>query len=290
MIGFVNILKPAGESSSRTVQFVKHILINRLGCDKKIKVGHFGTLDPNACGVLPIAIGTACRLFDITLDKVKVYKATIIFGKDSVTLDDSGEITKVVDCDITKGELEKVLSEFPKEYPQLPPKISAKSVGGVRAYKLARSGVEFELEPRDVKIYSLRLLECLDKNSFSIYVKCSAGTYIRSLCRDIGEKLGVPAIMGSLFREQSGEFCLDSAVDKDTFENNPQKCIIPVDLVLKDIEKIKFNEIKLEKLKNGVRLKIDKVYESAVVVDEYDTIYGIGKTFDGEFGFTTRLR
>ncbi len=290
MIGFVNIYKPSGESSSRTVQFVKHVLINKLGANKKIKVGHFGTLDPNACGVLPIAIGTACRLFDYTLDKIKVYEATVIFGKNTDTLDDCGEVFEEIDCDVSEESLKAVIQNFPTSYAQIPPKVSAKSVGGVRAYKLARSGVDFALEAREVKIFNLELLKKIEKNKYSILVECSAGTYIRSLCRDLGEMLGVPAIMGDLLRRKSGEFDLSTAVDKSEFENNPTKYILPVDIVLKDKEKAIFDGLLLEKLKNGVRVPVDKEYADAVVVDNCEIIYGIGRTFNGEFGFTTRLR
>lgn len=290
MLGFVNVYKPSGESSSRTVQFVKHVLINKLGENKKIKVGHFGTLDPNACGVLPIAIGTACRLFDCTLDKVKRYKATVIFGKETDTLDEGGTVLNSVDCDVDEQALLKVIENFPKSYAQIPPKVSAKSIGGVRAYKLARSGVEFDLKAREVQIYSLELLEKLKKNTYVIRVTCSAGTYIRSLCRDLGEKLGVPAIMGDLLREKSGEFTLDRSVSKEDFETEPQKYILPVDFVLNGKEKLCFDDITLEKLKNGIRIPYEKDCADVLMCDNDGLIYGLGATFNGELGFTTRLR
>ena len=280
MIGFVNVFKPSGESSSRTVQFVKRVLINTLGEDKKIKVGHFGTLDPNASGVLPIAIGTACRLFDLTLDKIKVYKAELIFGRTTDTLDACGQVLNQVDVDVSFDDLKKAIEIFPKEYDQIPPKVSAKSIGGVRAYQLARRGVEFELQTKKVKVYNLELIEKIEKNKFLIRVECSAGTYIRSLCRDIGEMLDTPAIMGDLLREKSGEFDLSNAVDKEEFARNPEKYILPIDIVLRNKKRYVFEGKELEKLKNGVRLQSLNGVDEGLIVDNSGKIYGLGKTFD----------
>ena len=290
MIGFVNVFKPSGESSSRTVQFVKRVLINTLGEDKKIKVGHFGTLDPNASGVLPIAIGTACRLFDLTLDKIKVYKAELIFGITTDTLDACGQVLDQVDVDVSFDDLKKAIEIFPKEYDQIPPKVSAKSIGGVRAYQLARRGVEFELQTKKVKVYNLELIEKIEKNKFLIRVECSAGTYIRSLCRDIGEMLDTPAIMGDLLREKSGEFDLSNAVDKEEFARNPEKYILPIDIVLRNKKRYVFEGKELEKLKNGVRLQSLNGVDEGLIVDNSGKIYGLGKTFDNEFGFYIRLQ
>lgn len=290
MIGFVNVFKPSGESSSRTVQFVKRVLINTLGENKKIKVGHFGTLDPNASGVLPIAIGTACRLFDLTLDKIKVYKAELIFGRTTDTLDACGQVLNQVDVDVSFDDLKKAIEIFPKEYDQIPPKVSAKSIGGVRAYQLARRGVEFELQTKKVKVYNLELIEKIEKNKFLIRVECSAGTYIRSLCRDIGEMLDTPAIMGDLLREKSGEFDLSNAVDKEEFARNPEKYILPIDIVLRNKKRYVFEGKELEKLKNGVRLQSLNGVDEGLIVDNSGKIYGLGKTFDNEFGFYIRLQ
>ena len=290
MIGFVNVFKPSGESSSRTVQFVKRVLINTLGENKKIKVGHFGTLDPNASGVLPIAIGTACRLFDLTLDKIKVYKAELIFGITTDTLDACGQVLDQVDVDVSFDDLKKAIEIFPKEYDQIPPKVSAKSIGGVRAYQLARRGVEFELQTKKVKVYNLELIEKIEKNKFLIRVECSAGTYIRSLCRDIGEMLDTPAIMGDLLREKSGEFDLSNAVDKEEFARNPEKYILPIDIVLRNKKRYVFEGKELEKLKNGVRLQSLNGVDEGLIVDNSGKIYGLGKTFDNEFGFYIRLQ
>ncbi len=288
MIGFVNVFKPEGESSSKTVQFVKHVLINKLGCDKKIKVGHFGTLDPDASGVLPIAVGNACRLFDFSLDKVKIYRAEIVFGIETTTLDTHGEIICKAECDVLESDFISVLENFPKTYDQIPPNISAKSVGGVRAYKLARQGKEFSLPPKEVNIFNLKYIGKKATNVFEFEVECSAGTYIRSLCRDIGLRMNLPAVMGALLRLKSGEFEISQSVQKEDFELNPIAYILPVNIVLHKIPELKVGKNDLIKMKNGLSLSVDidcgiyKIYDEGVAV-------GLAKVEEGKIKFITRL-
>lgn len=289
MLGFVNIFKPSGETSSRTVQFVKWTLIKRFGLDKKLKVGHLGTLDPEASGVLPVAIGNACRLFDYSLDKIKVYKAEIIFGKVTSTLDIFGEILQEVECDVDEEELKKAVSDFPKTYDQVPPNVSAKSIGGVKAYKLARQGVQFTLPSKSVNIHELKLVEKIDKNKYVIMLTCSAGTYVRSVCRDLGEILGVPACMGNLLRLQSGEFDVKNATTKEKFEENPLKYILPPDLVVEKFPKLNVTEDVLVKLKNGLEQQTDAVDGLYRIYDNEDLV-GLAKVQNGVNKFVTRLR
>ncbi len=289
MLGFVNIYKPEGETSSRTVQHVKHVLINKLGCDKKIKVGHFGTLDPDACGVLPIAVGNACRLFDFSLNKTKIYLAQIVFGVETDTLDTHGKIIKSVDCDVLQDDLIQKLQEFPKIYDQIPPNVSAKSVGGVRAYKLARQGVEFSIPPKKVEIFDLSFVRKVDKNIFEISVECSSGTYIRSLCRDIGNLMGIPASMGRLERLKSGEFGVSTAVTKEEFESNPKECLISPDFILKNIPICDVSGDILLKMKNGV--VIDCAYpDGEYKIIENNCVVGLAKVDNGKIKFSTRLQ
>lgn len=289
MIGFVNVFKPEGETSSRTVQFVKHVLINKIGCDKKIKVGHFGTLDPEASGVLPIAVGNACRLFDYSLNKRKVYRAEVHFGLTTDTLDIFGNTIEEVDVSISSSQVESIISSFPREYDQIPPNVSAKSVGGVRAYKLVRQGVDFTLPAKRVSIYELRFLGQSSKNVFEIEVECSAGTYIRSLCRDLGEALGVPACMGKLLRLKSGEFSTSNSVTKEDFEKNPEKYIIPVDILLTSFLEYKPCDNDLIKMKNGVLIDCD-LEGGLYKIFEKDIIVGLAEVKDGKIKFTTRLQ
>lgn len=289
MLGFVNVYKPAGETSSRTVQFVKWTLIKGFGLDKKLKVGHFGTLDPEASGVLPIAIGNACRLFDYSLDKIKVYKAEIVFGKVTSTLDVFGEVLSEVECNVGEEDLKKAISQFPRSYEQVPPNVSAKSVGGVKAYKLARQGVQFTLPSKTVTVHELNFVEKVDANKYVISLTCSAGTYVRSVCRDIGEILGVPACMGSLTRLKSGEFDIENAVTKEDFEKDPLKYIIPPDVVVEKLPRLCVTPDVLVRLKNGLQEYTDAPDGNYRIYDKDDLI-GITRVQDGVNKFITRLR
>lgn len=289
MLGFVNVYKPSGETSSRTVQFVKWTLVKRFGLSKKLKVGHFGTLDPEASGVLPIAIGNACRLFDYSLDKIKVYEAEIIFGYTTSTLDVFGEILDKVECEINESKLKEAIAAFPKTYDQIPPNVSAKSVGGVKAYKLARQGVDFTLPSKKVDIHELTYLKQLDKNKFLIRLTCSAGTYVRSVCRDIGEVLGIPAIMGNLLRLKSGEFDLSKAVKKEDFELDPLKYIITPDVVVEKFPILEVDSNTLQKLKNGLEQYTDKE-DGLYRIYEDNELLGIVRAKNGVNKFATRLK
>lgn len=289
MLGFVNVYKPSGETSSRTVQFVKWTLIKRFGLSKKLKVGHFGTLDPEASGVLPIAIGNACRLFDYSLDKIKVYEAEIIFGVMTDTLDIFGETIDKVECDVDENALGQAIADFPISYDQIPPNVSAKSVGGVKAYKLARQGVEFTLSAKKVAIHELSCIKQLDKNKFLIRLTCSAGTYVRSVCRDLGKILGVPAVMGNLLRLKSGEFDLDNAVKKEDFELNPEKYVITPDIVVKKFPILEVDTNTLQKLKNGLEQYTDNP-DGLYRAYENDELIGIVRATNGVNKFVTRLK
>lgn len=289
MLGFVNINKPQGESSSRTVQFVKWTLVKKYGLPKNLKVGHFGTLDPEASGVLPIAIGNACRLFEYSLDKIKVYEAEIVFGLETSTLDIFGEVLSKIDCDVLEDDLKRAIADFPKVYDQIPPNVSAKSVGGVRAYKLARQGVEFSLPSKEVNIFDLTLVNKIDKNKYVIRLTCSAGTYVRSVCRDIGDILGVPACMGKLLRLKSGEFDLTDAVSKDDFAIDPQKYIQNPDIVVEKIPVLQLSDRVIDKMKNGLEQYIS-VENGTYRIYEDEQLTGIAKVIDGVGKFITRLR
>ena len=157
MKGFVNVNKPTGISSSFVVQKVKKALCS--ACGQKVKVGHFGTLDPLASGVLPIAVGTATRLFDYAQAKVKVYQATFLFGVETDTFDREGAVTRTSDKIVAREDVQNALKGFIGKIEQIPPQYSAKSVNGKRAYQIAREGKEVELAPKQVEIYDFKLLD-----------------------------------------------------------------------------------------------------------------------------------
>ena len=222
--------------------------------------------------VLPVAIGNAARLFDYFLDKRKIYEAQFVFGSDSNTLDTTGKISKSDGYVPSEDEIERVLPEFCGEIMQVPPKYSAKNVKGKRGYQLARAGIDFELPPKKVNIYSVKLKGRVSEDSFSFIIECGGGTYIRSVARDLGERLGTCAIMSSLKRIQSGVFTLENAVQSEKLTaENIEKHIIKTESVL-PYESIKPSETEAKKLFNGLTV------QSSLT----DGIYKIFRT-DGSF-------
>ena len=205
--GVVSVLKPPGMTSSDVVVDIRRIFGER-------RVGHTGTLDPAAAGVLPICIGRATRLFDYLVDKEKEYIAEIRFGAETDTEDACGTVIAESSRMVSKAELEKILPDFIGEIEQVPPIYSSLSVNGVKMYKLARSGsvtAPAEERRRRIRVFLLETICELEQNSFLIRIRCSKGTYVRSLCRDIGRALGCCAYMPFLLRTASGTFDISEA-------------------------------------------------------------------------------
>lgn len=202
--GIINIYKEKG--------FTSHDVVAKLrGIMKQKKIGHTGTLDPQATGVLPVCLGNATKLCDMMVEKEKEYVARVCLGVMTDTQDMTGTILEKREVSITKEQLEKVIEEFIGEYDQIPPMYSALKVNGKKLYELAREGKEIERKPRRVMIYEISLSE-VDLPYFSIRVRCSKGTYIRTLCHDIGIRLGTLAAMEELTRTKSGQFTLETAL------------------------------------------------------------------------------
>ena len=204
MDGILNIYKEAGWTSHDVVAKLRGILRTR-------KIGHTGTLDPDAVGVLPVCIGRATKACDMLTDKSKVYEAVLRLGIITDTEDMSGKILSESEVLVTAEEVEKVVESFLGDYEQIPPMYSAIKINGKKLYELAREGQVVERKPRPVTIYQLEILE-MDLPRVRIRISCSKGTYIRSLCRDIGEKLGCGGCMENLVRTRVGEFTLEQAI------------------------------------------------------------------------------
>lgn len=202
--GIVLINKARGVSSNSVVGKVKRIT----GADK---AGHFGTLDVLGEGLLPIALGKGTKLFDFFLNKDKVYETVYKFGETTATLDLEGEITQRNDVVVTLEDLENVCKSFVGKMAQMPPQYSAKKVNGKRAYELAREGKAVELKPKEIEIYSIKVLKELSENTFQLEIWCSSGTFIRSICRDIAAKLNTYGVMQSILRTKCGIFELKDA-------------------------------------------------------------------------------
>ncbi len=237
--GFLNIDKPEGITSFDVIRKLRKI------CPSKTKMGHLGTLDPIARGVLPVALGKATKVIEYIRDEKKVYIAELILGAVSDTEDSSGNITYTGSSAMKENDLLDILESFIGTIEQIPPMYSAIHHEGKRLYELARQGVTVERAPRKIEIFSLKLLsqnQDDDLPRLTIEVSCSKGTYIRSLCRDIGEKLGTGAYMSGLIRKKSGIFEIEDSCKLEKILNDPDEIdslLYPVDFPLQEMPGIK---------------------------------------------------
>ena len=234
--GFLNINKPAGMTSMDVIRIVRRLTGQR-------KVGHGGTLDPDATGVLPVCIGRATRFIDRFVQGRKVYEATATFGTSTDTYDASGRVTAKSDAStITREVIEAALPGFMGEISQIPPMYSAIKVKGVRLYKLAREGKEIEREPREVMVYGLDITSW-DSPTLELRIECGSGFYARSVVHDLGQALGNTAHLGKLIRSQVGRFALGEAVTLEGLEESTkagdwEQMLHPIDTALLDLPAI----------------------------------------------------
>ncbi|MFA7636639.1 MAG: tRNA pseudouridine(55) synthase TruB [Monoglobales bacterium] len=249
MNGIVNIYKPAGITSHSAVNKVRRILGIK-------KVGHTGTLDPDAEGVLPICIGKGTKLAGLLTDADKAYRAVIKLGIVTDTQDASGEILSECSPDISEREFADAVNSFIGKTEQIPPMYSALKVNGRKLCDLARQGIEVERKPREITIFSIEI-SAFDGQTATLDVACSKGTYIRTLCHDIGQKLGCGAIMQSLIRTKSGVFEIKNSVSFEEFEKNPEKFIMPPDKIFSHLPEFIADESQTHKIKNGIRIDAD---------------------------------
>ncbi|MFR8869976.1 tRNA pseudouridine(55) synthase TruB [Paraclostridium sordellii] len=247
----VNILKPTGMTSHDVVGKVRKILNIK-------KVGHTGTLDPDASGVLPICIGKATKVSELILNKDKSYICELTLGINTDTYDSSGEIIEEFDIkDFSIEDIEKAFETQIGEIKQLPPMYSALKVNGKRMCDLVRAGRadEITLKYRDVNIKELNILSFKD-NKVMFYVKCSKGTYVRSICYDIGKELGCGGHMSFLLRTSSGKFNLDNSITLEELEtlyneNELDKHLYDIDYVLSNFNSIHINPLAVKPYVNG---------------------------------------
>lgn len=251
MDGIIVINKPKNCTSHDVVYKVKKIFNE--------KVGHTGTLDPLATGVLPLLIGkgTLCSKYLINHDKT--YEVELTLGKKTDTADSEGKIieTNDVPTEILKQQnVEKVLNSFIGKQKQIPPIYSAIKVKGKKLYEYARKGQEVEIQPREIEIYSINLMKInSETKKIEFQVHCSKGTYIRTLCEDIAEKLSTVGYMSELNRIQVGTFTLSEAVSIENLEKAPkEKYLIPIEKVFEKCGSIELKDISLKKFLNGVKI------------------------------------
>lgn len=255
MNGIINVYKEKGFTSFDVVAKLRGIL-------KQKKIGHTGTLDPDAVGVLPVCLGSATKLCDMLTDKKKEYIAEFILGKETDTQDISGQVLKETEVNCTEEEVRGAINSFLGDYQQLPPMYSAIKVDGKRLYELARQGKEVERKTRSVTFYEIEILK-LDLPIVSIRVLCSKGTYIRTLCHDIGQKLGCGAAMTALERTRSGQFTKENAytlaeIEKIRDTEDLNAIIMPVDTVFKELPALIVNEEMKKRVLNGNLIYINE--------------------------------
>ena len=250
MNGILLIDKPVGKTSHDIIYAVRRALQMK-------RVGHAGTLDPMATGVLVVLVGKATKVSDFLLNKDKRYRAGILLGCETDSYDMDGTVIKRCEPNISEEQFKTVLYQFIGEQTQIPPMFSAIKQIGKKLYEMARTGIEVESKGRDITIYSLDLLSFNDSHA-EVEVHCSKGTYIRSLAHDIGTKLGCGACLNSLKRCASGQFFIDDAVTLEQLEQG-EYTLIPTHSVF-PYPSVTVNKEQEQRIRNGAPV----IYETAV--------------------------
>lgn len=291
MNGVLNVYKEQGFTSHDVVAKLRGIL-------KTKKIGHTGTLDPDAVGVLPVCIGKATKLCDLITDWGKTYEAVMLLGTTTDTLDTSGKVVAQSEVKVSEVDVLKVCNEFVGEYEQIPPMYSALKHNGQKLYELARKGIEIERKPRSVHINSLRVNDINladEQKTVTITVDCSKGTYIRSLCDDIGKKLGCGACMMKLTRTRVGEFMLDDTLTLNqisalVLKGEIEDRIVGIDEIFSDYPQITFAEEYSRYLHNGNKLLREQVPQDmeAAGCQKY-RVYDSDKCFIGIYEFRDEI-
>ncbi|MBP1888503.1 tRNA pseudouridine55 synthase [Clostridium moniliforme] len=278
MQGVINIFKNSKMTSFDVVRKVKKIAHEK-------KVGHTGTLDPEAVGVLPVCLGKATKIIDYIMKAPKTYKVTFKLGLKTTTYDLEGDIVDKKDIsNIKEDDILKVINSFVGTYNQIPPMYSAIKKNGVRLYELARQGIEIEREGRNITIYEIKDIN-IKLPEITMTVTCSKGTYIRSLCYDIGEKLKVYGTMVNLRRIATSTFKEEDSINIDDLtEENIKDYLIPIEKALDSYPKVRINNKFKNLLINGAKVYDKRLLKENIennilyrVYDEEDLFIGLGK-------------
>lgn len=271
--GVILINKPTGMTSNTLVRKVGKLIGEK-------KVGHMGTLDPLGCGLLLVLCGKATRLFDMTTNKTKVYRAVFKFGVQTDTFDSEGKIvcrnTKVV----TKDEIDGVIDTFVGEFDQVPPEYSSKKINGKKAYEIARSGGEVKLAPKHINISRFELVRELEKNTFLFEIECSEGTYIRALCRDLANSLATCGTMCAICRTK----CCGEAVENSIVLQEVEKSskLIPAQNFI-DLPSVLIPKRHMDNLKNGIKIMAEQKIDGNFKLFCGDEFWGVAKVEDGYY-------
>ena len=283
MNGIIIINKERGFTSFDVVARLRGI------CHQK-KIGHTGTLDPDATGVLPVCLGSATGVCDLLADKTKEYEATLLLGITTDTQDTTGNVLTEMDVNLTEADVISCIRKFTGDIEQIPPMYSAIKIGGKKLYELARRGETVERKPRPVTIYSIDVLD-MDLPRVTMRVTCSKGTYIRTLCHDIGQSLGCGGTMERLVRRRVGEFDISDAVTLAAVQEYADAgklddILIPVDEVFARYGSIRLGEAADRLLYNGNPFRRRDILEKNEGTDgERYRVYDSAGTFYGVFFF-----
>lgn len=254
MNGVIVIDKPKGYTSHDVVNVIRKELNIK-------KVGHTGTLDPNATGVLPILIGDATKISKYLIEHNKTYIAEIKLGEATDTGDSEGKIIETKDVpELNKNKISEILKNFEGKQKQVPPMYSAIKINGKKAYEYAREGKVAELKEREIEILGIKLIE-YRKNTITFEVSCSKGTYIRVLCEDIAKKLGTVGYMQNLRRTKVDKFDIENAITIEEIKEHSSQIetkLISIEEIFKENEKIELSDYKLQLFLNGVKLTYNK--------------------------------
>ena len=260
--GIINVYKEKGYTSFDVVAKMRGIFGQK-------KIGHTGTLDPDAQGVLPVCLGKATKVCDLLTDKDKVYKATMLLGIQTDTLDISGKVCNKAVVNVTEQQVRDVISTFVGTIEQVPPMYSALKVNGKKLYELAREGRIIERKARKVSIYDITIDEiCLPEVVMT--VSCSKGTYIRSLCDDIGTKLGCYGCMKELLRTKVACFDIGDAYKISEIEKLKESIVLPVDMLFENIPAVNTFLMAQKLIENGNRIPAEMINADGNKQRKYD--------------------
>jgi tRNA pseudouridine55 synthase len=272
--GIVNVLKPPGMTSHDVVSFIRRTYGLK-------KVGHAGTLDPAAAGVLPVFLGKATRLIEYAMHEDKSYRVELTLGYETDTGDDTGRTLKNAPYVMPeRAQIESVLASFIGSIEQVPPMYSAIKVDGKKLYELARSGLSIEVKPRTVTIYAIKLLK-VSAGGFLFDVVCSKGTYIRSLCIDIGHKLGILAVMSFLVRTRAGQFTLPEAHTLEEIAAHNEDLLLSFDAALQHMPSVTLSDYQAKKFCCGQNISCQEKEGIYRVYSLSGELIGIGRAAAG---------
>ena len=271
MDGVFNVLKPPGMTSHDVIGFLRRALNTK-------KIGHGGTLDPDAAGVLPVFAGAATRLLSYAMEGRKQYIAEFTLGEQRDTGDDSGTVVKTMPVpELTVAQLQEVLQGFLGQQLQMPPMYSAVKINGQKLYQLARKGVEVERQARPIEIYKLELLDFIN-TKFTVAVECSKGTYIRVLGEDIATALGTCGTMSFLLRTQVGSYLLNEAHTLQEIAANPKGCCAKPISAVSHLPQLVLTANQAARITNGVRTTVNGTADGQyALLGPGSEFLGIGK-------------